>query len=206
MTAQTVPGKAVNGVLKVARFPADRLLKIAPENRATASAGLAIDRADAAVRNAAGTVLSDSELREDAQRRRQATAERMRAQQLRAEAEVRVDSAEARTESKQEEAEARSKKADEEAKRKAARAKKQRDEKKAQAERSAEKRKEAARTKAAKTEEKVEARGKVDRLEQLEKKSDALKVKEEAVRAADEARRLEGAATKAKQRRKSGSD
>ena len=78
----SIPGKAVDGALRLARFPADRLLKVAPETGATATVGLAIDRADAAVRGAAGSVLSDHGLREDAERRRAAADERERAMRL----------------------------------------------------------------------------------------------------------------------------
>ena len=49
----SIPGKAVDGALRLARFPADQPLKVAPETGATTAVGLAIDRADAAIRGAA---------------------------------------------------------------------------------------------------------------------------------------------------------
>ena len=205
MTLQTIPGKAVDGALRLIRLPADLALSIVPESRAATSAGLMIDRADAAVRSQVGRVLSDSEMREDANQRRVAADERWRAFRLRTEADARVETAEAATEKRRDEAEARRKKANEQAKRKRARAKDQREEKKAQAAKAATDRKVAARMDAAKVEEKVEKRGKLDRLEQLENRSKALEVKESAVQAAAEARRLEEAAAMTKGRRKEGS-
>ena len=206
MTLLTIPGKAVDGALRLIRLPADLVLSIVPESRAATSAGLMIDRADAAVRRQAGRVLSDSEMREDASQRRVAADERRRAFRLRTEADARLETAEAATEQRRDEAKARRKKANEQAKRRQARAKDQREQKKAQAAKAANDRKVAARTDAAKVEEKVETRGKLDRLEQLEKRSKALEVKESAVRAAAEARRLEEAAATAKGRRKANSN
>ena len=205
MTLQTIPGKAVDGALTLIRLPADLVLSIVPESRAATSAGLVFDRADAAVRNQVGKLFSDSEMREDATQRRVALDERRRALRLRTEADARLETAQALTEQRRDEAKARRKKADEQAKRRQARAKDQREQKKAQAAKGADERKDAARKNAAKVEEKAEKRGKLDRLEQLEKKSKALEVKESAVRAAAEARRLEEAAATTKGRRKANS-
>ncbi len=145
------------------------------------------------------------EMREDATQRRVALDERRRALRLRTEADARLETAQALTEQRRDEAKARRKKADEQAKRRQARAKGQREQKKAQAAKGADERKDAARKNAAKVEEKAEKHGKLDRLEQLEKKSKALEVKESAVRAAAEARRLEEAAATTKGRRKANS-
>jgi len=206
MTLQTIPSKAVDGALRLIRLPADLVLSIVPESRAVTSAGLMIDRADAAVRRQAGRVLSDSEMRENANQRRVAADERRRAFRLRTEADARLETAEAATEQRRDEAKARRKKANEQAKRRQARAKDQREQKKAQAAKAANDRKVVARTDAAKVEEEVETRGKLDRLEQLEKRSKALEVKESAVRAAAVSRRLEEAAATAKGRRKANSN
>jgi hypothetical protein len=205
MTPQTIPGKAVDGALRLVRRPANLVLGIVPESRTATSARLMIDRADAAVRNQVGRVLSDSEMREDANQRRVAADERRRALRLHTESDARLETAQALTEQRRDEAKARRKKEDEQAKRSRARAKDQREQKKAQAATAASERKDAARKGAAKVEEKVEKRGKLDRLEQLEKRSAALEVKESAIRAADEARRLEEAAATTKARRKANS-
>jgi hypothetical protein len=202
MTKKSLPGKAVDGALKIARAPVDKLLDVAPENRATASLGLAVDRTDAAVRGAAGTVLRDGGLSQDADMRRSATSERERALKLRGKAEEKVDTAEAEAEKKRNEVEARNQKAEADAKKKREQAKKQRDQKKAQAEKEEQQRKKAASEKAAEKKAKAAKASKADKLAQLEKKSDALEVKEAAVTAQAEARRLEGAASKTKEKRK----
>src|SRR5688500_900325 len=121
----SIPSKAVDGILKVVRFPADRLLHLAPETGVTTSVGLAIDHADAAIRGAAGAVLRDPDFSQDAEQRREAADERQRALRLRTKAEERVDSAETRVEKKQAEAEARRKEADEKAEQKRQKAKEQ---------------------------------------------------------------------------------
>jgi len=204
MTA-SIPGKAVDGALRLARFPADRLLKVAPETGATATVGLAIDRVDAAVRGAAGSALNDHGLREDAELRHAAADERKRAMRLRAKAHERVETAETRIDEEQAESVARRKRADKQAEQKRAQAARQREQLKEQAAKTATKRKQAAQAKAEKVEENAEKRGNIDRLEQLEKKSDALEVKDAAVRAADEARRIEETAATTKEKRKANS-
>jgi colicin import membrane protein len=201
----SIPGKAVDGALRLARFPADRLLKVAPETAATATVGLAIDRAEAAVRGAAGSVLRDHGLRDDAELRRAAADERKHAMRLRTKAHERIETAETRTDEKQAESVARRKQADERAEQKRAQAADQRERLKKQAATTATKRKQAAHAKAEKAEENAEKRGRIDRLEQLEKKSDALEVKEAAIRAADEAQRIEEATTVAKEKRRANS-
>ncbi len=40
MTLQTIPGKAVDGALRLIPLPADLVLSIVPESRAATSAGL----------------------------------------------------------------------------------------------------------------------------------------------------------------------
>jgi len=199
---KTIPGKAVDGALKIARVPVDKLLEVAPENKATTSIGLAVDRTDAAVRGAAGTVLRDGGLAQDADKRRSATSERERALKLRANAEKKVDTAEADAEKKRQEVEARKQKAAADAKKKREQAKKQADAKKAQAEKDEKQKKQAASKKAAEKKQKAAKNGKVEKLEELEKKSEALEVKEAAVTAQAEARRLEDSASKVKEKRK----
>ena len=201
----SIAGKAVDGAIRLVRFPADQLLKLVPGAGATATAGLAIDRADATVRNFAGSLFGDHGLREDAERRRETAEERSRAMQLRTEADEKVESAEARTERAQAESVARRERADQKAKEKEAQAAERRERLKEQAAKTTAKRKRMARDNAGEAKEKAEKRGKVDRLEQLEKKSDALDVKEASVRAADEARRLEEVASATKEKRKTGS-
>src|SRR5688500_11358867 len=135
---QTIPGKAVDGALRIARLPADKILDVVPENRATASLGLVVDRADAAVRGAAASLLSDPALRDDADRRETAADKREQALRLRTKAEAKLDDAEARTQAKQAEAEQRRKNAEADAKKKREDAKKEAKKRKARAAKSAE--------------------------------------------------------------------
>ena len=91
MTIQTLPRTLVAGAIKVVRLPADLALAYTGDGAFATSAGVAVDRVDAAVRGAAGTVLRDDQLRRDADRRREAAGERARALRLRTEAEKRTD-------------------------------------------------------------------------------------------------------------------
>jgi len=202
MTLQSIPGAAVDGALKIIRVPADRLLGDR-KGRVASSVGVAVDRADAAVRGAAGTVLRDSELKDGAQRRRRAAGKRERALDLRERADERIDQASTQADKRQAEAAERRRKADRDAKRKREQAKDRADQKKARAAKAERSRKQSAQQAAAKSESKIEQKAKVDRLDQLESKSDALKVKAAALTAADEAKRLEKAASRTKERRKS---
>ena len=75
MTAlKTIPKATVNGAIKLARLPADTVLRAAPESVAS-GAGRAVDRADAAVRSAAGTALRDPQLRDEAKHLRERATE-----------------------------------------------------------------------------------------------------------------------------------
>lgn len=200
--SSSIPGKGIDGALRLARLPVDRLLKLAPDMSATTAVGLAIDRADATIRGAAGSILKDEGLRNDAERRREAADTRKRAMQLRAKSRKRVDDAAARTDRVQAESAARRERADKQAERKRAQAAGERERLKEQAAKTAKRRKQAAQKKAERNEDVTDKRSKVERLEQLDKKADALEVKDAAVRAADEARRLEEAAAATKAKRK----
>jgi len=76
MTLQTISKTAVERTLKLIRLPADAALRAAPEGRVRSSFGQALDRADAAVRQAAGNALRDEQLKDEAARLRSAVAER----------------------------------------------------------------------------------------------------------------------------------
>ena len=73
MNVQTIPRTALDGYLKLLRVPANAVvgaLGARSKNGGTAAAGLVLDRADAAVRDAVGRVLNDPQLQDDARRRR----------------------------------------------------------------------------------------------------------------------------------------
>ncbi len=55
-----IPKAAVSFGLTAVRTPADIVIGVAGDRPSTTAAGAAIDRADAAVRGAAGTVLRDA--------------------------------------------------------------------------------------------------------------------------------------------------
>src|SRR5687768_11296672 len=88
MTTRTIPRAAVDVYLRVARLPVDTAVGLLPgdDQGIRPAAQLTVDRADATLRDLAGLVLADRELRADAARRRIAADERERALRLRAEA------------------------------------------------------------------------------------------------------------------------
>src|SRR5689334_20064375 len=114
---QTIPKAAVGGAIKLVRLPADTALRLAPESL-TSSAKLAVDSADATVRNVAGTALANPGLREDAQRLREAVDERRRALDLRETAAERTERASERAQRAETEAERKRKQAQADAERK----------------------------------------------------------------------------------------
>ncbi len=103
MNARRIPGTAVESSLRLVRVPLDAAVGWLPGNGTGAqpTARLALDRADAAVRAFAGTMLGDSVLSEDAQMRRAALKERERGQALRGEAEMKTDQADTRLQERQ---------------------------------------------------------------------------------------------------------
>jgi hypothetical protein len=76
---RTIQRAAVGGSIKAVRLPLDTAASLFGNE----SAEVAIDRADAAVRDAAGLLLLDPELRVQARRHRAATAERAHAAEQR---------------------------------------------------------------------------------------------------------------------------
>src|SRR3954468_8931726 len=131
----SVTNKAVDGYLKLVRIPLDTAVGLLPGNgngRGPA-AGLALDRADATVRTIAGTILRDSDLLHDAQRRRTAADEREKALRLRAAAQRKAQEADAKLESRQDRAAREFKRAERRAGAQREQAKPRREEKKRQA-------------------------------------------------------------------------
>src|SRR3712207_7187559 len=90
MNLRTIPRAAVGGYLKLLRLPVDTTLKALGRN---GSGEVAVDRADAALRDIAGTALGDQELKQDAKRRRTAADAREEAAELRAEAQRKAEEA-----------------------------------------------------------------------------------------------------------------
>jgi flagellar biosynthesis GTPase FlhF len=205
MTLQTIPKTFVAGTLQVVRLPIDGALRLFALAGGGESVQLAVDRADATIRAAAGTIFRSESLQEDAERRYAAADAREEALDLHLEAELRSERADRQAAEVERDAEKRRKKAAEEAARKREAAQKRRQATKSEAAKTAEKRKQKAEESAARTKRQANDREQREKLEQLDTKSVALAQKELSLTAADEARRLRSEAAKAKSARKNGS-
>lgn len=179
----SLPATIVRTSLKLARLPVDVVLGVVGRRTGPgATAQAVVDRVDAKARAAAGEALGDTSLKTEAYRGAAAADRREQAADLAAEAEDRREAAQAREDHVEQTAQ----------------------EQRAAAGRIAERREaevaqdaEARREQAADHEER-------DRLRALEREEQALDEEADAVRAKDEAQRLEAAAGRAKAQRRSG--
>jgi hypothetical protein len=187
MNLRSLPRAAVGGYIKAVRWPIDRALRLRGGD-----GELAVDRAEAAAREVAGTALDDSELKAEAGARFDAADRRERAANL--EAQARREAAEAQQRRAAAERDAR------ERKRQADRERQQRKRAAARAERE---RKQVAEEVVARAHEGIDEQAKRDRLEQLDSEAAAQAEREEALTARDEARRLATATADVKAARKS---
>jgi hypothetical protein len=179
MNLRSLPRAAVGGYIKAVRWPVEQALSLRG-----GKGKLAVDRAEAAARDVAGTALDDQELKAEAGARFAAAERRERAQTLDAQASQRRAAA-------QQDARERKRKADRERQqRKRAAARAERD------------RKAAAEEVVARAHESIDEQAKRDRLEQLGSEAAAQAEREEALTARDEARRLATATAGAKAARK----
>ena len=204
MNARSISRTAVQSSLTLVRIPLDAVIGRLPGNGTGArpTARLALDRADATVRAFAGTMLGDSLLRQDAQMRRAALKERERAQALRGEAQEKTEVADARLQESQEQVARQRAQAELRAKSRRDAADRQRRDKTGRADELERKRLAASDNAADRAGEAVSQRAPKARLETLDAKSDALREKEAALAASDEASRLREAAGRAKAARK----
>jgi hypothetical protein len=173
MSPRSIIRTTVDTSLKAARLPVDTA------NRVLGRSPLAIDAVDATVRETAGRLLGDDELRADGVRRRVATEKRVEAERLRGAAKTVEQHADAEAEERKQQAVAKREEADETAKQRKQQAAKQAQERKQQA---------AARERQRKAE---GAEAAAERTE-----------REKALVAEDEASRLKAAAGNAKAARK----
>ncbi len=203
MNARRIPATAVESSLRLVRVPLDAAVGWLPGNGTGAqpTARLALDRADAAVRAFAGTILGDSVLSEDAQMRRAALKERERGQAMRGEAETKTEHADARLEQRYDQIARQRAQSELRAKSKRDEAERERAEKTRRAEQIERKRLTASKKAADRANDAVSERAPEARLEALDAKSAALRKKEEALAARDEARRLREAASRTKAER-----
>ena len=103
MSLKGATKSVVDRSLKVARTPVDLTIKAAGASRSPAK--LAVDRAEAGIRGAAGTILRNPGLKQDAHQREIATEERERALTLEREAEAREREARERADTERGQAE-----------------------------------------------------------------------------------------------------
>jgi hypothetical protein len=193
---------AIRSSLRLVRLPIDGLLAVGGDRGRVTALKLLLDRADARTRELAGFALGDPDLQHDAELRREASDERERALNLRAEAEFRSQRADQLANERKQTAARRRKQAASTTKRKRRQALERRQSIKAAATQRASQRRKVAKSSAAQTERVIEERAKHSRLEQLDSKQESVQEKEAALAAADEARRLGKAAAAAKEVRK----
>jgi hypothetical protein len=204
MEVRTMGRTLIDGWLRLARWPMDRVTKVLPgPNRGPQRfVSVAVDRTDAAVREAIGGVLRDDELQADGRRRRIAADERAQAAQLRLAADAKREDAEARAEAKRSSAKEQRERAKEEARAESAAVQRRRTQRKATVAKEAQAQEQAVDRATKHTKETLEKQAKRQRLEVLEDRSEALDVEADALTAADEAERLREAAAEAKAERK----
>jgi hypothetical protein len=164
-------------------------------------AEVAIDRAEAGVRDVAGRLLFDEELRAEARRRKEAARQRAEAVRLRARAADVAEQAHEHLEQREREAAQRREAAAGRAAQRTRQASARSDAARERAAKTAAARTEAARVNEERQQEHIDADAKRERLDALERKSDALDSEMVAATARDEARRLGDAAAEAKARR-----
>ena len=191
--------------LRVARLPLDVATRLLPngDQGPRSAATIAVDRADAALRDAIGSFFHDDELRADAQRRRAAADIREHALEKRADAEAASQSAEERFEERRDRAEQLRQQAEERAQQEEQQIEAERRERKQRTQATARKQKQAAEHAAAEKEAAIDDRARRSRLKVLERESEALDQEEGALTASDEAQRLRKAASATKAARKS---
>ncbi len=189
---------ALDSSLKAARALPDTTAKLLGRQ----DAGIALDRADAEVRDVAGRLLFDRELREDARLRRTAARERSRALKLRGRAQEISVEADDELAERERQAEERRRQAAQRATSRKQQAERRRDTTRKQAAQRSQERAQAAEKAERRKQEAIDGRAKRERLEVLKRTSDALGSKTEATTARDEALRLKRAAAETKAQRK----
>jgi hypothetical protein len=207
MEVRSLTRAALDTWLKAARVPIDAATRALPNGTRgpRAAARLAVDRTDATLRATLGRALRDPVFVADAQQRRVAADKRAEAIRLRAEAEQREASAEQRHQQELRAAEQQREAARREAAEKQAKVRKEREAREKAAERQAAAQQRNIERSREQELAEVESEAKRTRLRVLDDEADAAEKEEEALTAADEAKRLERAAARAKAARKRGS-
>ena len=205
MNVRAIPRTAARSYLRLARLPLDGAVRLLPGNGtgAAPAARLVIDRADVRVRAAIAALLSDPELRKDAEQRRRALRERERSLDLRTESERTAERAEAGLEERQEQARVQRRRAAQRAKSTKRQAETRAQQEKARAAKAESRRLENSQQLEERRQEQIDEREPRERLQALEAETEALRERETELTARDEARRLGEAAAVAKAERKS---
>jgi hypothetical protein len=202
---RTIERTALKGSLRLARLPLDTAIRFLPGNGEGPSgrAKLAVDQVDATLLTAAGTLLRDRDVTDEAQRKLAAVRERRRATELRTQAERAGAKADEKLERRTRQAESQREKAAKRAQSRRREADERRQERIERAAKIENQRLNSSQQAAERAAEAIEQREPRARLDALKEKERALGVQEEALTAADEARRLAEAAARAKAERKS---
>lgn len=200
---------AIEGWMMAARLPLTLVTRVLPDRPqgswARASAELAVDRAEAAVREKAGALLRDTELEADGRRRRIAVHERERAIALRTEAEDERRAADLQLVADREAAERRRTDAKRTAAQQAASVEQEKIARERLAHDAAAKQRQSVESTKAKKVAGVEKRAKRQRLDVLDDQLAELDEQATTLTTADEALRLRQAAASAKAARKQAS-
>jgi colicin import membrane protein len=200
MTLRTIPRVALGGAIKLVRFPIDTIIRVSGRGEA---AEVAIDRAEATVRGAAGAALRDPQIQKDAKLRHEAADERERAVGLREQSDTFAAEAEMEEREAVRKAEQKRQAAAKRAEERKQKAREQREQTEQDATEATEKRKAAAENAAQTKEKRADEDAQEKRADALKQKAEALEKKEKALTATDEAVRLRKQAAKVKEERKS---
>jgi hypothetical protein len=203
---RVIPRTAIDGYLRLVRFPLDGATRLLPGNGTGAkpAAELALDRLDARLRALIATILADPVLRDDAEQRRSAAEARETALELRLQAERKAEEAGTRLEERQEQATQQREQANQRAGARRQEAAREQEKAKRRAAKAEGERLEASRRTAELSEETRNSRIPEERLKTVNAKTAALRDKEKELTARNEARRLREAASRTKARRKAG--
>ena len=204
MNARTLPRVAIESYLTAVRIPIDAAIDRLPGNGTGVgpTVRVMVDRADASLRAVVASVLGDRSLQADADQRAQAADKREQALRLREQAEQTAEKADDRLQQREAQAERRRVEAEKKAKTQREQAERERAQKTEKAAEVERKRKQSSQRAKAQSTEKITERARKERLEALEAKTDSLAAKEQALTAADEAKRLRDAAAATKAERK----
>jgi hypothetical protein len=204
MDVRSLERRVIDQWLRVARLPIDAGARLIPngDNGPRNGVLLAVDRADATIRETLGRLLNDEDLQDDAQRRRAAADERARAIALRVEAQQRKLEADGELARRQDTAEQLREKAARTASQREQQTEQETAARKQRVRQTADKQQTAIERAREEKQHSAEQKAKRERLRVLEEQTDALDTETDALTASDEAQRLAKAAASAKARRK----